>query len=263
MSRGMTIAELVQQVLYAVYKVRLDVDASLEGSFHSKSDKFKEVVMEANFVLQEFQKEQDWSFLRERWDVGHARNMHGLPQEIKIPEGVYKVCTGCGDAVRLHRGPSPYAVEQIPFVEARTGNRRDIEMYDEWGRMNVDIGLQKAFVVGDTVTFNRPWTPAELGRPIETDVISYIEPLHICDSSCEDNCPKAYEEVLFKWLPDPYYLTVRTAAKRAEADPSVAERVQSLTDEATKMLSAMRENDSAHTTTDTYETSMLGYIPVL
>ena len=56
MSRGITIADFVQQVLYAIYKVRLDVDESVEGSFHSKSDKFKEVVMEANFVLQEFQK---------------------------------------------------------------------------------------------------------------------------------------------------------------------------------------------------------------
>lgn len=263
MSRGMTIAEFVQQVFYAVYKVRLDVDASLEGAFHSKSDKFKEVVMEANFVLQEFQKEQDWNFLRERWDMGHAHNIHGLPQEIKIPDGVYKVCTGYGDAVRLHRGMSPYAVEQIPFEEARTGNRRAVEMYDEYGRLNVDHGLQRAFVVGDVVAFNRPWTRAEIGKPIETDVISYIEPLHICDDSCDDDCKKAYRDLQFRWLPDPYYLILRTAAKRAEADPSCIERVQSLTDEATKMLSAMRENDSAHTTTDTYETSALGYISVL
>lgn len=263
MSRGMTIAEFVQQVFYAVYKVRLDVDASLEGAFHSKSDKFKEVVMEANFVLQELQKEQDWNFLRERWDMGCARNIHGLPQEIKIPDGVYKVCTGYGDAVRLHHGMSPYAVEQIPFEEARTGNRRTVDMYDEYGRLNVDLGQQRAFIVGDVVAFNRPWTRAEIGKPIETDVISYIEPLHICDSSCDDNCKKAYKDLQFRWLPDPYYLITRAAAKRAEADPSCIERVQSLTDEATKMISAMRENDSAHTTTDTYETSALGYISVL
>ena len=53
MSRGMTIADFVQQVLYAIYKVRLDVSDSVDGNFHSKSDKFKEVVMEANMVLQE------------------------------------------------------------------------------------------------------------------------------------------------------------------------------------------------------------------
>ena len=41
MSRGMTIADFVQQVLYAIYKVRLDVSDSVDGNFHSKSDTFK------------------------------------------------------------------------------------------------------------------------------------------------------------------------------------------------------------------------------
>lgn len=260
MSRGITIADFVQQVFYAIYKVRLDVDASVEGSFHSKSDKFKEVVMEANFVLQEFQKEQDWNFLRERWEMGPAWNGPHTPMEIKIPDEVYKVCTGYGDAVRLHRGAH---VTQIPFEEARTGNRRYVEMFNEWGEMNVDAGGQRAFVVGDVLTFNRLWHFGELGKRLETDVIKYIEPLHICDSSCPDNCPKAYKDKQFTWMPDPYYFIVRTAAKRAEGDPSVTERVQSLTDEGSKLLSAIRENDSAHTTVDTYETSTLGYVSIL
>ena len=263
MSRGLTIADLVQQVLYAVYKVRLDVTSGVEGSFHSKSDKFKEVVMEANFVLQELQKEQDWNFLRDRWDIGPAMNPpgpHGV-QEVTIPDEVYKLCTGYGDGIRLH-GPRG-RVTQIPIEEARTGNRRTVEMFDRWGNMNVDIGSQRAFVVGDTLTFNRTWLSQEVGSWLETDVIRYIEPLHICTSSCPNNCPYAYSDKVLTWLPDPYYVIVRTAAKRAEGDPSVSERVQSLTDEGSKLLSAMRENDSAHTTTDTYETCELGYVPVL
>lgn len=261
MSRGLTIADFVQQVLYAVYKVRLDVGESVEGNFHSKSDKFKEVVMEANFVLQEFQKEHDWSFLRDRWEMGISMNMpHGMIQEIPIPDEAYKLCTGYGDAVRLHRC---HSIMQIPLEEARTGNRRHVEMFDEWGRMNLDSGAQRAFTVQNMVTFNRPWLPHELGWPLETDIIRYIEPFHICDSSCPDHCPKAYDEKVLTWLPDPYYIVVRTAAKRAEADPAVSERVQSLTDEATKLLSAMRENDSAHTIPDTYDTAVLGYVPVL
>lgn len=262
MSRGLTIADLVQQVLYAIYKVRLDVDESLEGSFHCKSDKFKEIVMEANMVLQELQKEQDWNFLRDRWEIGPAMNppMPGGIQEIEIPDIVYKVCTGYGDAVRLHKGP--YTM-QIPFEEARTGNRRHVEMFNEWGELNRDAGLQRAFTVGNILTFNRPWRHSEMHGMLETDVIKYIEPFHICDSSCPDHCPKAYEEKVLTWLPDPYYIVVRTAAKRAEGDPSVSERVQSLTDEGTKLLSAMRENDSAHTIPDTYDTATLGYIPVL
>lgn len=259
-SKGLTIADLVQQVLYAIYKVRLDVDASLEGAYHSKSDKFKEIVMEANFVLQEFQKDQDWNFLRERWEMGFAHNEHGAPCEFQIPEGVYKVCTGYGDAVRWHKGMH---TTQIPYEEARTGNRRFLSMFDEIGRLNVDKNEQTAFLVGDTVSFNRPWYGWENGGFLETDVISRIEPLHICDDSCEDNCRKAYEDVLFKWMPDPYYFIVKTAAKRAEADPSCSERVQSLTDEATKLMSAIRENDSAHTTPDAYDTCALGYVSVL
>ena len=263
MSRGLTIADLVQQVLYAMYKVRLDVDASKEGSFHSKSDKFKEIVMEANFVIQEFQKEQDWQFLRDRWEMGFARNpRHGI-QEFSMPDDVYKVCTGYNDAVRAHRRGDPLACMQILFEEARSGNRQVVDMFDEWGRLNVDKYEQRAFTVGEIVTFNRPWLPGEEGLLLETDVVRYIEPLHICDDGCPDGCPLAYEERQFTWLPDPYYIVVRTAAKRALADPSCSEVAQSLTDEATKFLSAMRENDSAHTTTDTYETGVLGYVPVL
>lgn len=260
MSRGLTIADFVQQVFYAIYKVRLDVDASLEGAYHSKSDKFKEVVMEANFVLQEFQKEQDWNFLRERWVIGQASNLNGEACEFYVPDEVYKLCTGYGDGIRLHYR---HGVSQIPLEEARMGNRRTVDMFDELGRLNVDKGEQRAFVVGDTLAFNRPWFPNEIGKVLETDVIKYIEPLHICDSSCKDNCEKAYKDVLFKWMQDPYYFIVKTAARRAEADPSCVERVQSLTDEATKLLSAIRENDSAHTTPDAYETATLGYISVL
>lgn len=261
MSRGMTIADLVQQVLYAMYKVRLDVDASLEGAYHSKSDKFKEIVMEANFMLQEFQKEQDWNFLRERWNIGFTRP--GPVQEFRIPDRAYKLCTGYNDAVRLHMSKRSGLVIQIPYDSPRSGNHEAIEMYDELGFLNVDKNKQRAFVVGDTLTFYRPWMRGEIGKFLETDIIRYIEPLHICDDTCPDNCPKAYEEVLFKWMPDPYYFVLKTAARRALADPSCSEIQQSLADEASKFLSGVRENDSAHTHLDTYETNTLGYISVL
>lgn len=262
MSRGLTIADFVQQVLYAMYKVRLDVDASKEGAYHSKSDKFKEIVMEANFMLQEFQKEQDWNFLRERWDIGFASNFPGMIQEFKIPEGIYRICTGYNDAIRLHFRHSR-GIEQIPITSPRSGNHNAIDMHDEFGYLNVDKNLQRAFIVGDTLTFYRPWHRGELGCFLETDVMRYIDPLHICDDSCPDNCPKAYEDINFTWMPDPYYFVVRTAARRAYADPSLSDIAQTLTDEASKFLSAVRENDSAHTDVDTYTTSTLGYVSVL
>lgn len=263
MSRGLTIAEFVQQVFYAIYRVRLDVDASKEGAYHSKSDKFKEIVMEANFVLQEFQKEQDWNFLRDRWEMGVTHNPHHGIQEFELPPDVYKVCTGYNDAVRLHKHGNPIAYLQVPFEEARSGNAHIIEMHDKFGFMNQPSLEQRAFIVGNTISFRRPWFHHELHSLIETDVIRYIEPLHICDDDCEDDCPLAYKKRHFTWLPDPYYLVIRTAAKRAIADPSCAEIQQALVDEASKFLSAVRENDSAHTTTDYYETTQLGYISVL
>lgn len=266
MSRGMTIADLVQQVLYAMYKVRLDVklsddeDMDNNAVYHSKSDKFKEIVMEANFMLQEFQKEQDWNFLRERWDIGLTHNNPHGPQEFHIPDNAYKICCGYNDAIRLHL---PSGIVNIPIDPARSGNHNAYDMHDSTGAANVDRNLQRAFVVGDTLTFYRPWHRFENGRFLETDIIRYIEPLHICDSSCPDNCPKAYEDIHFRWMPDPYYFVIRTAARRAYADPSCSDIAQVLTDEATKFLSAVRENDSAHNNMDTYETSVLGYIPVL
>lgn len=267
MARGLTIAEFVQQVLYAIYKVRLDVDGSLEGSFHSKSDKFKEIVMEANFVLQEFQKEQDWSFLRDRWDMGIALNPHGGIQEFELSDDVYKVCTGYGDAVRLHPrkhgGFSPMAVSQIPYTEARTGNVGLIKMYDDYGRLNMPDSRVHAFFVGDTISFTRPWFPNEEGCLVETDVIRRIEPLHICDDNCDDNCPLAYKDKVLSFCPDPLYLILKTAAYRAEGDPSAIDRAQPLADQAQKMLSAMRENDSSHTVPDTYETMPFGFTGVM
>lgn len=265
MSRGMTIAEFVQQVLYAVYKVRLDVDTGVENAWHSKSNQFKEIVMEGNFVLQELQKDLDWTFLRDRWEMGITTNNHGI-QEFKLPPDVYKVCTGYNDAVRLHpynHGCPGPIVGEIPWTQARSGSARVVDMFDEWGNINAVDNSQMAFTVGDIVTFKRPWFPHESGLLVETDVIRYLEPLHICDDNCPDHCPKAYENRVFTEIPDPYWMVVRTAAKRAEADPDVADRVQSLTDEANKMISAMRENDQSHTTTDTYRTAELGYVGVL
>ena len=263
MSKGMTIADFVQQVLYAMYKVRLDVDESKEGSFHSKSDKFKEIVMEANFMLQEFQKEQDWNFLRCKWELGITRNPGYGIQEIQIPDAVYKLCCGYNDAIRLHVPGDFLPSIQVPFDEPRSGNAHVYDMYDEYGQANVFNNKQRAFVVGDTVTFYRRWLPHELSLLIETDAIRYIEPLHICDSSCPDNCPKAYEDIQFKWMPDPYYFVVKTASRRAIADPSCTDVAQSLIDESTKFLSSIRENDSEHNNVDTYQTGTIGYVPVL
>ena len=265
MSRGLTIAELVQQVYYAIYKVRIDVAEGVDGAFSSKTDKFKEVVMEANLVLQEFQKEQDWNFLRDRWEMGFSHNpspfMHEMGiQEFTLPPDVYKPCTGFNDAVRLY---GPHGMMEIPWTSPRSGNHNNVAMFNQYGQIDVPDQRIMAFLVGNTVTFSRPWMPNERNLLVETDVIRTVQPLHICDDRCSKMCPKAYKERVLEWCPDPLYFVYKIASYRAEGDPSVSEMVEILTNKAKLMLSSMRENDSAHTTPDTYQTSSLGYIEVL
>jgi hypothetical protein len=120
-----------------------------------------------------------------------------------------------------------------------------------------------AFVVGDHLTFSRPFTRSEAGMIIATDVVDLLEPLHICGPTCTQPCPYSYVDKVFTRISDPYYMVVRTALKRAEGDPSAADRVLSLGDEAMKLLSAMRENDSAKTVPDTYTTYELGFTRIL
>lgn len=265
MSQGMTIADLVQQVYYAVYKQRLDVSVAADQSFHADTDKFKEVVMEANFVLQELQQAMDWNWLRARWDIGTAAacDDNTCIPEFTLPEDAYKVCTGFGDAVRLHSARNYNSFLEIPFTSARTGSTNRVAMFDQGGRLDVPDSRLHAFVVNDILTFTRPFWGGELGALIETDIVRRLEPLHICDDTCTQPCPSAYVEKVFTEIPDPYYMVIRTAGKRAEGDPSASDRVMSLVDEGSKFLSAMRENDSAKTVPDTYQTAELGYTRVL
>ena len=266
MSRGMTIADFVQQVLYAIYKVRLDTayDPALPQAFHANTDKFKEVVMEGNLVLQELQKEMDRNWLRDRIILGTAADLGGGQiMEFHLPDDAYKVCTGFNDAVRLHHPSDPNVFMEVPFTSPRNGTNNRVSMYDQHGRLNTTDHRLMAFVVGDHLTFTRPFLPHELGYIIETDIVRLFDPLHICTSAEAQPCAQAYTDLVFTEIPDPYYMVVRTAAKRAEGDPSVSDRIMSLTDEASKLLSAMRENDSAKTVPDTYTTFELGYTRIL
>ena len=266
MSRGMTIADLVQQVYYAIYKVRLDVTLSDENpqAFHADTDKFKEVVMEANFVLNDLQKDQDWNWLRRKWHMGQVEILpDGGIMEFTLPKDAYKVATGFNDAVRVH---SPYnygTFFEVPFTSPRSGATNTTVMFSTSGQLNVPDHRIRAFVVGDTLTFTRPFYPERRGWSLETDYIRLFKPLHICGADCVQPCPRAYEDRVLTEVTDPQFVVVKTAAKRAEGDPSAADRVMSLTDEATKMLSAMRENDSAKTVPDTYQSAELGYTWVL
>ena len=140
MSRGMTIADFVQQVLYAIYKVRLDVSDSVDGNFHSKSDKFKEVVMEANMVLQELQKDADWNWLRERWEMGIAHSHHGDVQEFELPDWMIYNPQDIQDALQKIRNlPESFREDEFMVCRERLFKNRRL---DEFEKRTQEIFLQ-------------------------------------------------------------------------------------------------------------------------
>lgn len=265
MPRGMTIAQFVSSVYHQMYGVFLDNEMSPDGMYHAKSDKFKEVVLEGRVTLERFLSQQDWNFMVDYWQMGPTMNPdHGGIQEFTLPDDCYKVCTGYNDAVRLHPfNNRSHVVAEALWTPRRSGSTNVHQMHDAYGRPNVYDNSLQAFVVGDTVTFNRRFNRQELNCMAETHIIRYFKPLHICTDDCPDDCPKSYKELILTEIPDPLYIVQKTAASRCDFDPSKAERGQKLDDEAQKLLSSMREHDSASTMPDTYKTSTIGFIPVL
>jgi hypothetical protein len=154
-------------------------------------------------------------------------------------------------------------IAELPWDEARSGNKRTVTMYDTSGRLNEIDPANRAFQVGNTITFLRPWLPHEQNKLIETDIIREIPLLHICDDTCPPNCPKAYEDrSVFEDVLEPLWVVFFTAAMRAPFDKSVADMQQICIDQAKTLMSSMRESDSAHNVTDTYETAPLGHVSV-
>ena len=94
MSIGLTPYEFVQKVFYVQEKVILD--------FVPTDDVFKEVLMEANLMLEELQAQEDWLWLRDTIVAGVSHASH-VRQEIQLPPDFYKPSNLYGDCVRLHR----------------------------------------------------------------------------------------------------------------------------------------------------------------
>jgi hypothetical protein len=252
MSYGMTPAEFVRQVYYTQEKVILD--------FRPTDDKYKEVLMEANLVLQELQKEEDWSWLRKRLVLGSTRDLpHGYGQipEYHLPEWVYKPSTLHNDCVRLYRtlGHCRHHSHECQCCGECINEWACINIpYTSLGNTNSHIrrGELGAVVIDDILTFNRPFMGDEKNRIAVADMQRRLEPLHICDSNCEVPCKKI-EKLIFREIPDPNYLVVKTAALHAEGSPPAQGRLQSLQDQAQKLLSAMRQNDASATEPDYLE----------
>lgn len=281
MSYGLTPYDFVQQVYYAQEKVLLD--------FHPDDDKYKEVLMEANLVLQELQKEEDWTWLRERLILGSVAPLHKgdktIP-EFELPDWVYKVSTLHNDCVRLHhhmkcrRGnylacsdcPGlDRCIDQVDFIEvpfASTGyaHHHGRQAWDHYLATNPPEVELKAITVGNVVTFNRPLLPWERDRIAVVDVQRRIGQLHICTPDCprdENGRCTLIEDRVFTEIPDPNYVVIKTAAYHAEGSPPAAARAGTLNDQAQKLLSAMRQNDTAATDADMMDWEIPGYFQVV
>jgi len=259
----MTPYELVQQVYYLHTNVLLD--------FNREDDKYKEVLVDVNQCLQELQKEEDWTWLRERVILGHVHPGNEIP-EFDLPKEIYKTASMYGDCIKLYRPRhdhfhfghdnsmfgeglhlvrSDISPDYYGHVHCHSWDDLDEHDYIEVPYTQTGAGHQHtprllALRIGNTITFNRPLWPHEAGRIAVTDCIMRIKPLHICGADCPAlpaECPDVEHEV-FPMVPDPLYVVLKSAAYRAELDPVVPlTRLQSLQDRTQKMLSAMRDND--------------------
>lgn len=271
--RSMTLDDLVRQVYYTQEKVVLD--------FHYYDDKFREVIMELNLVLQELQKEEDWLWLRERLVLGPCKDFlgdHGIP-EFRLPEWVYKPSGLHDDGVRLyakdrrHGGLLEMNYLFAPWASAGEVNHPQMEWYTRWGGVNMPDQDLEAVNFAGLVTFNRKLTSEERTRIAVTDVQREIElvdlpPRYDEYMAANDKQRSKWDEYytereFFKEIPDPNYLVFRVAALHCVGSPVAQMRMQDLTDSAQKLLSAMREANSMATRPSRVKYEIPGYINVI
>lgn len=284
--------DFVQAVWYEQTKTYLD--------FHPYDDKYKEVIMQANLLLPELQREEDWTWLRDKWIMGDTRHF-----EFTMPDFVYKACMGFNDAVRLHLGPIDHDCTcghgdhigpipqpqcchnhshchhrhhqlagfhtEIPFVYASSINTLQEDTFTPYGNIYQTKLDLFASTMGKTIVFNRPFFRGEQGI-LETDVILKLEPLHICSDACymdkDGNidysipCRKIEDEV-WPMVPDNNnFMILRTAAIRAEAEPAWSELAMNLNDRAQKAMSHLRTLDAEHTRPSLIKQQDYGHVSV-
>ena len=293
MSYGMTPYDFVQQVYYAQEKVLLD--------FWPSDDKYKEVLVEANLVLQELQNSEDWTWLRERLILGSCHRVPNEIPEFELPDWVYKPSTMHHDSVKLyemihgcnchhrchnhrdfdegHYDISNYI--QVPFASAGDNQWRKEKQFTGHGTIHDNDRKLRAVNIGNIITFNRKLIPYEAHRVAVCDVQRRIPELHVCTPWCKGVNPDQaisyqrndegkwvnpcaeIEERVFTEIPDPNYVVMATAARHAEGSPPAQSRIQTLQDAAVRILSAMRQNDAAATDADYLEWDVPGYIEIV
>ena len=293
MSAGISPYDFVQQVYYMQEKTLLD--------FWPNDDKYREVLVEANLVLQELEAVEDWTWLRETIVLGHCSGIMNEIVQFQLPEDVYKLSTLNHDFIRLHpilesttnqdTGETEYILDEmhyIPVPIASSGDHHwNREKQVNWIAINHIHDWQlRAVVQGDTIALNRPLTAHESNMVLVADVQKHIKPFHVCNMYCEadnyttqGNVPsttpaygpdgvwphpcKKIDNVYLTEIPDPNYVIMATAARHAEGSPPALARIAGLQDAAQRILSQMRQNDASATDSDYIEWDVPGYIEVI
>lgn len=272
-SQGLTAYDFVQQVYYAQEKVILD--------FYPEDDKFKEVLMEANLVLQELQNSEDWTWLRDRLVLGPCMQRPGKIPEFDLPDWVYKPSMINHDCIYLHK-MIPFCMEpdmrhyiSVPLASTGDNAYHKERQMTGFGVIHATDPKLRAIRVGDTITFNRLLTPFEAHSIAIMDVQRRIEQFHICNQDCEFQevnghqvCTKeldeeGHERKHLQVIPDPNYVIMATAARHAEGSPPALARIAGLQDAAQKIMSAMRQNDASATDADWQDWEIPGYYEVI
>lgn len=291
MSKGMKPYDFVQQVYYAQEKVLLD--------FVPYDDKYREVLVEANLILQELQNVEDWTWLRDKLVLGPCHHLPGAIPEFQLPDWVYKVSECNHDCIRLMKpmpmvpGSAPFPAPrfipygglfldqrcyiEVPLVSAGDNQHRRERDYTSAGAIHWPDHSLRAVRIGDTITFNRPLTHVEQNMVATVDVQRRIQLIHVCDGNCTtgdgnafdydvdanhdyDNPCSKIEKAILTEIPDPNYVVMATAARHAEGSPPALARVAGLQDAAQRILSAMRSNDAEATDSDYQDWDVPGYI---
>lgn len=291
MSLGISAYDFVQQVYYAQEKVILD--------FWPTDDKYKEVLMEANLVLQDLQNQEDWTWLRENLVLGDTHHVPNEIPEYQLPPWVYKHSTLNHDTVKLYRihrhphhcclcmphGDVFYDLRdyiEVPFASTGDNQYRKEMPFNGNGELFVRDRKLRAVKIGDVITFNRMLTPFESNRVAVMDVQKQIGQFHICDDWCkgiDEDSQISYERdsetgefvnpcakikpVYLTEIPDPNYVVIATAARHAEGSPPAQSRIQSLVDQSRSILSAMRQNDASATDADYLDYDTFGFVEVV
>jgi hypothetical protein len=173
-------------------------------------------------------------------------------------------------------------VINVPYASAGEKYHRDVNQTNLWLMTEEFDPTLSAIVNGNEVTFTRPLTGYEKNRVALMDCQMQIDQFHICNDRCISRfaaqgfdsaieypgnpcyvVQKQTEQKMLARIPDQNYMVLKTASYHAEGSPPAQGRLASLQDQASKILSGMRQNNAEKTRPDYIDYSPIAFIDAL